>query len=653
MTSIREFFLGPPKDPTKPGAIHRLALIAFFAWVGLGADGLSSICYGPEEAFLGLGQHHFLAIPLAIMVIVTVAVLSAGYAKIIELFPGGGGGYIVATRLLGRGPGLVSGCALIVDYSLTITISVASGVDQIFSFLPAEIAQFKVLAAVGILGMLTLLNLRGVKESILFLLPIFMLFLVTHALMLVGVFFVHGGKIPQVMDQLNAEWEAGAGTVGIAVLMGVLFRAYTHGAGTYTGIEAVSDSMQILREPRVQTGKRTMLYMAISLSIMAAGILIGYLLVNAEKEGHLTLNATLFNRVAADWPGGAALVVVTLLAEGLLLFVAAQAGLIGGPRALAIMAHDRWVPGRFAHLSDRLVVADGVALMSLGAFVFLLGTQGDVRILVVLYAINVFITFVLAQLGMVVHWLKQRRGGAPWLRGFLINGFGFVLAGIILVMNVVYKFTEGAWITLLVTTGMALVCIAVRFHYARIGRLLRLLDKRLIGLDLPGSDRPPAAKDPNAPTAVILASGFNGLGVHALLTLHRIYPNHYKNFVIVSVGQVDYSHFQSEEEVRSLREETERALRRYEPYVRALNGYFETRVTVGADVTGDLEEICIQIAKEFPRAVFFGGQLVFERETPWTRLLHSFVTYDLQRRLHLAGLPITILPVRMREEALP
>jgi amino acid transporter len=649
MTRLSRLLFGPAKDPTRPGAVHRLALVAFFAWVGLGADGLSSACYGPEEGFLALKEHHFLAIPLAILVILTVAILSASYAKIIELFPGGGGGYIVATRLLGKGPGLLSGSALVVDYALTVTISVASGVDQLFSFLPAGLAQYKVLAAVGVLALLTVLNLRGVKESILVLLPIFLLFVLTHALLIGAALIQRGDQLSPVLDQLSKEATHGAGTIGIVGLIGILFYAYTHGAGTYTGIEAVSDSMQILREPKVKTGKRTMMYMAISLSITAAGILIGYLLVGATKEGHRTLNATLFSRVLADWPGGGALVVVTLVAEGLLLFVAAQSGLIGGPRALAIMAHDRWVPGRFAHLSDRLVVADGVALMSLGAFAFLLGTQGDVRLLVVLYSINVFITFVLAQSGMCVHWLRQRRRGEEWAWGLTINGAGFAVAALILAMMVYHKFGEGGWITLLVTAALVGFCVVVRTHYAKIARLIRRLDERLMPVELPATPGPPAAKDPGAPTAMILVSGFNGLGVHAILTLHRLHPGHYKNFVFVSVGQVDYSTLQTEEEVTRLKGETETALRGYEPFVRALGGYLETRVSVSADVAGELETICLQVAREFPRAVIFAGQLVFERETPWTRLLHSFVTYDLQRRMHLAGMPLMILPVRMRE----
>src|SRR5512144_1369562 len=157
---------GTRKDPLSPTIFHQFSLIAFLAWVGLGADGLSSSCYGPEEAYLALGDERFLALFLVLATALTVFVISASYSQIIELFPSGGGGYLVATKLLGPLPGLVSGCALVFDYVLTIAISIASGADAIFSFLPPWLQPFKLEAAVAAVLMLILLNLRGVKESV-------------------------------------------------------------------------------------------------------------------------------------------------------------------------------------------------------------------------------------------------------------------------------------------------------------------------------------------------------------------------------------------------------------------------------------------------------------------------------------------------------
>src|SRR6185295_11486980 len=179
-----------------PGVFHQISLMAFLAWVGLGADGLSSSCYGPEEAFLHLGNERFLAVFLVLATAVTVFIISASYSQIIELFPTGGGGYLVATKLLGPLPGVVSGCALVFDYVLTIAISIASGADAVFSFVPVAWQPFKLTAGVLAVVALILLNLRGVKESVVVLVPIFIGFLVTHTIVILAAIAGHAHALP-------------------------------------------------------------------------------------------------------------------------------------------------------------------------------------------------------------------------------------------------------------------------------------------------------------------------------------------------------------------------------------------------------------------------------------------------------------------------
>ncbi len=268
---FRDFLWGKPKDPLDPQVFHNLSLIAFFAWVGLGADGLSSSCYGPEEAFLALGHYTHLAIFLAIAVAVTVFILSASYSQIIELFPRGGGGYMVATKLLGPGCGLVSGCALLVDYVLTVAISIASSADAIFSFLPQSLLPYKFVAAILLLLLLLTLNLRGIKESVVVLTPIFLIFVFTHVFFIIYGMASHGAGLHGMVLDTVVETKRGLDTMGFFALAVIFMRAFCLGGGTFTGIEAVSNSVQILREPRVATGKRTMMYMAVSLSFTAGG----------------------------------------------------------------------------------------------------------------------------------------------------------------------------------------------------------------------------------------------------------------------------------------------------------------------------------------------------------------------------------------------
>ena len=292
-------------------------LVAFLAWVGLGSDGLSSSCYGPEEAFLALGHDQYLAVFLAVMTALTVFIISASYSQTIDLFPSGGGGYLVATKLLGPYPGLISGCALVVDYVLTIAISIASGADAIFSFLPTNWLWLKFWLCLVVVVLMVGMNLRGVKESVLSLLPIFLAFVVMHAWLVGYALLVRSPELPTITRDAINQVHTGISTIGVLGLAIIFFRAYSMGAGTYTGIEAVSNGLPILREPRTATGKRTMLYMAVSLAGLAGGILVCYLLFNVAPVHGQTLNAVLFERVANNWkllglPVGVPIVTFTL-----------------------------------------------------------------------------------------------------------------------------------------------------------------------------------------------------------------------------------------------------------------------------------------------------------------------------------------------------
>jgi Amino acid permease len=295
--STRNLLLGKPKNPLDPRVFHQISLIAFLAWVGLGADGLSSSAYGPEEAYLALREHFLLALPLAILMALTVFIISASYSQIIELFPTGGGGYLVATKLLGQKTGLVSGSALVVDYMLTITISVASGADALFSFLPAAVHGLKLVTESVLIFGLIFLNLRGTKESVQFLLPIFLLFVLMHATAISLGIGTKLGDLPLIVSQSVEKTVGDIHGIGIWATLAILLHAYSLGGGTYTGIEAVSNGLQVLREPRVDTGKRTMLYMAVSLAFTASGILLCYLLHRVASEPGKTLNASLLSNI--------------------------------------------------------------------------------------------------------------------------------------------------------------------------------------------------------------------------------------------------------------------------------------------------------------------------------------------------------------------
>src|SRR5947207_13686143 len=223
---FKRILLGGPKDFQDPHLFHTLSLAAFLAWVGLGADGLSSSSYGPEEAFKNLGDHQYLAIFLALATGLTVLVISAAYTKIIEHFPFGGGGYVVTARLLGAKAGVVSGAALLIDYVLTCTTSVAAGGEAIFSNFPQEWHHWKLPVELVAIAVLTVLNLRGVKESIRVLMPIFLTFLVTHVLLITGSIGFHLGRTGEVAHSVANGLSHDLGTMGFLALAMLFLRAY-------------------------------------------------------------------------------------------------------------------------------------------------------------------------------------------------------------------------------------------------------------------------------------------------------------------------------------------------------------------------------------------------------------------------------------------
>ncbi len=646
---IERGLLGAPRDVTDKQVLHRMSLIAFLAWVGLGADGLSSSAYGPEEAFRALGEHTYLAIALAIMTAVTVLILSASYRNIIDEFPNGGGGYVVASHFLGPKAGVVSGCALIVDYILTITVSIAGGGNAVFSFLPATVHQWKLPVEYATIALLIVLNLRGVKESVKVLVPIFLVFLATHALLIGAAFFTHIDAVPQVASRVSGDFSTGLATLGWTGMLLLFFRAYSLGGGTFTGIEAVSNGLQIMREPREETGKKTMTYMAVSLAVTASGILVAYLLLQTRPASGKTMNAILAESVFGGWsvaglPLGYWLVLVTMVSEGMLLFVAAQAGFIDGPRVMANMAVDSFLPHRFAALSERLTMQNGVLLMGGAALVMLFYTKGNIHTLIVMYSINVFLTFTLSQLSMAKLWLRRREHSRR-SRSLTLHLVALVMCATILAITVYEKFGQGGWLTVLITGVFVLLCFAIKAHYDGVRRGLRKLDEILGSLTTRGAPNL-APLDPNAPTAVLLVNGFNGLGVHTLLSTLRFFPGLYRQFVFVSVSVVDSGSFKGRDEMDALQRQTEGDLAKYVELARGLGFPAEAVTNVGTEVLDEATELCTRVARRYPKATIITGRVVFRKEHFLQGFLHNETPKLIQARLQWLGIPMVVLPVR-------
>ncbi len=646
LEKVRQTVVGAPRNIKDPSIFHKLSLVPLLAWIGLGADGLSSSSYGPEEAFRTLGQHTYLAIFLALATSLTVFIISYAYSRIIEHFPHGGGGYIVATHTLGAKAGVLSGSALLVDYMLTITVSIVSCGDALFSFLPIGYQGYKIFFDLFLIIILIILNIRGVKESVTVLAPIFIVFVATHIFMIGYGILSHLPQIGPVAHGIKTDFNIGLSSLGGLGMLALFLRAYSMGGGTYTGIEAVSNGLQIMREPKVQTGKKTMLYMSTSLAFTASGLFLCYLLLKVTPGSGRTLNAILANALYGNWSIGYALALVTILSEGALLFVGAQTGFIDGPRVMSNMAIDSWFPHRFASLSERLTMQNGVLLMG-GASIFLLFyTGGKISNLVVMYSINVFLTFSISEVGMSTYFIRNRRKESHWKKHLPVHMTGFVLCFTILVITSYEKFREGGWMTLLITAGFVTICYLIRNHYNKVKKAVRKLDELL--MDITTSRKPNVEKpNPQDMTAIQLVSDYNGFGVHTVLSVIRNFPNLYKNFIFASVAVVDSGSFKGTEEIKNLEEASKAALQRYVDLARHLGFAADYRYAVGTDVVETATQLCKDIKKEFHRSTVFTGKLTFRHEKFYHKLLHNETAFAIQRQLHWDEITSVTLPIRL------
>ncbi|QCP49694.1 APC family permease [Trinickia violacea] len=647
-----QLIVGKPLDPLDPRTRHAIAVTPILAWVGLGADGLSSSCYGPEEAFLALGHHTPLALFLAVATAATVFIIALGYNQVIELFPTGGGGYRVATALLGPRPGLVSGAALLVDYVLTVATSLASGVDAFFSLLPVGAQEFKLATELILIVLMTGLNFRGMRESILVLLPIFMGFVVLHLGLIVYGVAVHGNHLGGVVPGAFSEAHSMSHAFGPIVVIALLMRAFSLGGGTYTGLEAVSNNVNMLAEPRVPNGKWTMFYMATSLAFTAGGIILLYMLWNAQPVEGQTLNAVVFGSVIDHMGLGSsfarhALLAAVLAFEAGLLLVGAQTGFLDGPAVLSNMASDSWVPRHFRDLSTRLVRQNGIIVMGVASLLILGWTHGNVDVLVVLYSINVFLTFSLSLLGLCTYWWQHRREGKHWLTHFALSALGLSVTATVLVITLIEKFTAGGWLTVLVTSAVIALCFLIKRHYTDTRAQLAKEDALFAGAAPTVAEPGPGKPDPSLPTAILLVGKHRGASMHALLWVNRLFPGHFKNVIFLAVGEVDAKAYEGAEHLDRLQKTISTALEYYVAHCRRNGMASDYRIAFGTHPIGEFMKLAETTMDEFPNSVCFASKLIFKRVNFLTAWLHNQTPVEIQTRLHLQGRQMVLLPMNV------
>jgi len=659
LTKLRTFLLGKTLNPTKPAARHSMLLVAFLAWVGLGADGLSSACYGPEMAFLALGQHTHLALYLAVAIALTVFIIALGYNQVIELFPSGGGGYKVATQLIGPYAGLTSGVALIVDYVLTICVSIASCVDALFSLLPPEAHAHKLITEISLLIFLGFLNLRGMKQSIKVLMPIFIIFFISHVCLIIYGMLKHSERLLHLIPDTYHETISLGHETGWIFILALFLRAYSLGGGTYTGIEAVSNNVNRLAPPRVTTGKWAMGYMAFSLSFIAGGIILLYLLLNVTPIEGLTLNAVTFKTLMNNWlwygiDFGAILFLIVMASEGGLLFVAANTGYIDGPTVLSNMAADSWFPAQFRHLSSRLVTQNGIILIGIAALLILLWTRGRLELLIIMYSINVFLTFSLSLCGLSRHWFKASKTEKNRLLRLCLSSFGLMVTSSILVVTIFEKFEEGGWVTILVTGLCIFFCLFIKRQYMRFKNVMKKIDAQFKQTDI--QKIAPLPLDPHQPTAIFLVGEHVGIGMYTLKKVLNLFPNQYKNFIFLSIGEFngqtydpEASQQDPEADIKEMRSKVVRRLSYFVNYCRIRNLPAVDYQASDVDVIEGITQLAKQKSRLYPNCVFFAGTLIFKNENWINHWLHNHTATLVQERLQSEGMYMMLLPIHMKE----
>jgi amino acid transporter len=441
------------------------------------SDALSSVAYATEQIMLvlliaGAGSTH-LVMPIAVAIAILLAVVVASYLQVCKGYPSGGGAYIVAKDNLGTLPALIGAAALLVDYVLTVAVSVVAGVLAIVAFVPAW-KGFTVEISIGCIVLLTVANLRGVRETgAIFALPTYAFIVSILGMLVLGLSKCVASGCPSTVMHVTPDPQLASKVVPIGLF--AILHAFSSGATALTGVEAISNAIPAFKRPQARNAQKTLATMGAIAITMFLGI--SFLGTHAgavpAKGGSPPVVAQIANAV---FHKGLGFYAVQIFTTGILI-LAANTSYQGFPRLLAIVAQDNFVPRQFRNLGDRLVYSNGIVVLACGAAVLVWAFDANLDRLIQLYVVGVFTAFTLSQAGMVRHWLRVRRAGGEEARGWRlsigINAVGAVCTGLVLVVTALTKFTHGAWIAIAAMPLLVSVFLAVSRHYAAIRAQLR------------------------------------------------------------------------------------------------------------------------------------------------------------------------------------
>jgi amino acid transporter len=466
MTRFKRFVFGRPlaSDRLEHERLNKKTALAV-----LSSDAISSVAYATEQillvlAVLGAAALNYV-IPISAVIVGLLVLVALSYRQTVFAYPAGGGSYTVAKDNLGTMPGLIAAAALLTDYILTVAVSISAGVAAMTSAYPV-FAPHAVAMCIAAIFVLTLVNLRGVRESgIAFSVPTYVFIALMLALLITGFyqgFIGHQGTAiarPPRIDAVSASQHLGHTPLGFAFMF-LILRAFAEGCVAMTGTEAISNGVGAFRRPTSRNAATTLVWMATILAVFFTGMSI----LSRHFGIMPTTNETVLSQLGRHVFGGGLLYYALQYATFAILVLAANTAFADFPRLSSILARDGYMPRQFAARGDRLAFSNGIIALAVVAALLVWLFSGDTSALIPLYAIGVFVCFTLSQAGMVRHWFKTK--GAGWLRRASLNGLGAIATAAVAIVQVVTKFIHGAWIVVLIIPLIIALLQKIHRHYA-------------------------------------------------------------------------------------------------------------------------------------------------------------------------------------------
>jgi hypothetical protein len=646
LDKIRRAIFGSERDVYDPQLFRRITVGALGAFVAVGGDFLGSCVYGPDVIGRATRGRTLLLVSTA-ATLLTIAILATSFAHLVDRFPIPGGGYAVAQKVTNRILALISGGALLFDAIFNVAVSVVTCVDAAADALPA-FRMLRLPTAFAIILALTIVNLRGLRESVGLLIPILLAFIGSH-LFVLGFALFHAPPlsgalhaIPRELGRLRSE----RGTWNLAWL---LFSTYALTGPIYTGLESISNAVPTLKEPKPRTARRAMILLAGVPGGIITALLMGYFLYDLHPTGGRTMNALLFEGVAshesteARWPH--LFVTFPLLTESALLIISAQTGFVDGPRIIAALAADSYLPRRLTRLNGRLAPAAGILAVAIAATVSIVLAGGTLRPLVAVFVVAVFVTFTVSQWAMLRASFRVKRSRTPWFAGFLLHLVAFAITLAILAGTVANWWRE-ALITLGLVGLMVFLMLFVSRRYRATVAAVQETEKRLTNETTAGGAIPLLGLSGRAaghrPIALVFIDPGIALEQRLLLWMAQSYIE-VSEIVLVSVAAIDTEALEREAHLRERERQHREKVARIEDGARKMGVPVRVLLRRGADVLETAATMIREYWQLRPEPKIVVGFRTPKQGSAVDRLVADELALRLQDRLERAQIPMVVV----------